>query len=286
MTKKKPSRGRYLRIEDAIYLSEAFRTLPPSALKLWIDMRTQLNGYNNGRIDATKKTLAGRGWTSPETIYRALNELLDRGLLVCTRKGKPGPARICSLFRFTDLATEKDEKRFVEGGRATFDFMHWEKKFRGTETVSVVVRKSNRYRYGNRTVDDSTATEIEPRKNDETGPQATPVANLRESTSNSLNGTEIEPPYSYQGIAPSLVGTVLDPALPDSLRDSGSKTPGGSEFDNARQRAATGKARCDCATAKAEKSAPKHDDAEHSNQMERERQRQLTEVARLTSAKR
>jgi len=287
---KKPSRGRYLRIEDAVYLSEAFRTLPPSALKLWIDMRTQLNGYNNGRIDATKKTLAGRGWTSPETIYRALHELLDRGLLVCTRKGKQGPARICSLFRFTDLAAEKDEKRFVEGGPATFDFKLWQQKFRGTEIEPVPIRKSNRYRYGNRTVYPSTATEIEPRKNGETGPQATPVANLRESSANSLNGSEIEPPYIYQGISPNSRGAVgfdVDSCLPDSVSNTASavKIAPGPEFERARQRAAKGRANRERAKAKAEQLAPTHEDAEI-NRTERERTRQLAEVARLTGTKR
>lgn len=200
---KKPSRVRYVRIEDAIYLSDAFKTLPPSALKLWVDMRTQLNGYNNGRIDARKETLAGRGWTSPETLYRALNELLERGLLVCTRKGKRGPARICSLFRFTDLPTEKDEKRFVEGSRATWDFMQW--KIRGTETVAAVVRKPNHRRYGNRTVGGPTDSESEPQDSEAHGPQShasspSPRIGASES-SDPPNGTEIEPPYIYQGIA-------------------------------------------------------------------------------------
>jgi hypothetical protein len=42
-----------------------------------------------------------------------------------TRCGKSGPGRICSLFRFTDRSVEKDEKRFIQGGPATYEFRDW-----------------------------------------------------------------------------------------------------------------------------------------------------------------
>jgi hypothetical protein len=174
--KPRSTRRRYLRIEDAVYQSEAFRTLPSGALKLWIDMRTQLNGYNNGDINATMSTLATRGWTSPETLYRALNELLARGLIDRTRLGKPGPGRVCSLFRFTDLPTPKNEAKFVDGKPATSEFSRWsEQKIRATETEATPLRKSNRNKYGNRSVALATNTETEAQNSGEIGRKAAPV---------------------------------------------------------------------------------------------------------------
>ena len=146
--KAKPATRRYLRIDDVVYQSEAFRTLPGGALNLYIDLRVQLNGFNNGNVDATMSTLSKRGWTSPDTLHRALKQLIARGLIVRTRHGKPGPGRICSLFRFTDVATPKNEAKFIEGCPATFEFKNWQRKFCTTETEPVLLRKSKRYRYG------------------------------------------------------------------------------------------------------------------------------------------
>lgn len=175
MRARPPSR-RYVRIDDVVYQSEAFRTLPGGAMKLYIDLRTQLNGYNNGNVDATMSTLLKRGWTSPDTLHRALKELLGRGLIDRTRHGKPGPGRICSLFRFTDVATPKNEAKFVKGCPPTLEFKNWQpEKFCTTETVATLLRKSKRSRYGIRSVAPSTDTEIVAQKNDEIGRKAAPV---------------------------------------------------------------------------------------------------------------
>ncbi len=116
---------RYITIKATVFDSPAFRTLPPSAAKLWIDLRTQFRGRNNGNISATLKTLAIRSWCSSETLNRALWELLDRGLLRRTREGKPGPLRICALYAFTDLPTDRNDRHGIEGGPATREFLSW-----------------------------------------------------------------------------------------------------------------------------------------------------------------
>jgi hypothetical protein len=177
---KAKTRRHYLQIDDTVFLSAAFMTLPASALKLWIDMRTQFRGYNNGNITVAMSVLLHRGWKSPDTLYRALKELLARGLIDRTRLGKPGPYRICSLFRFTDLATAENEALFIKGKPPTYEFLAWKgeskrEKKRATETVVVPLRKSKRYNYGNRSVHPPTATENVARKNGEVGRQAAPV---------------------------------------------------------------------------------------------------------------
>src|ERR1700694_2962252 len=116
---------RYIMIKATVFDSPAFRTLPPSAAKLWIDLRTRFYGRNNGSISATLKELAIRSWCSSGTLDHALWELLDRGLLRRTREGKPGPFRICALYAFTDLPTDRNAKVGIEGGPATREFLSW-----------------------------------------------------------------------------------------------------------------------------------------------------------------
>lgn len=159
-----------------MYASEAFGTLPPSAMKLYVDMRTQLNGYNNGRIDATMRTLRYRGWASTETLQRAIVELLGRGLIDRTRHGKPGPARICSLYRFTDLPTPKDDRRMINGRPATLEFRNWHPKKSGaSEIEATLLRKSGRYRFENRSVAASAASKSEAQKKPSIARKPAPV---------------------------------------------------------------------------------------------------------------
>jgi len=182
-----------------VYGSAAFSTLPYAAAKLYIDLRVQLNGFNNGRLDATMTTMSKRGWTSLETLWRAIEELMARGLMARTREGKPGPAKICNLYRFTDLPTPSDEARFNKGMPATLEFHSWQpgKSFapakigkklmqinRATETVSRLIRKSNSSRYGNRTVEPIADTKTVAGKKTESLAKLRPCSIRREPLTN------------------------------------------------------------------------------------------------------
>ncbi len=67
--------------------SVAVRTLPHAAFKILVLLAAQFTGRNNGTLAMTE--LWGRrfGFTSRDTIYRSLAELVGRGLIVQTRKG-------------------------------------------------------------------------------------------------------------------------------------------------------------------------------------------------------
>lgn len=123
--KKIKSGERHLRIYASLYDSPAFRTLPPSALKLWIDLRRANNGSNNGNISCTLSQLRQYGWCSSGTLNRALWELLGRGLIRRTREGKPGPLRLCSLYAFADLPTAQNDRLGISGGPPTMEFARW-----------------------------------------------------------------------------------------------------------------------------------------------------------------
>src|SRR6185437_97266 len=82
-------KNRFIQITDTVYDSLAFKTLPAPAAKLWVDLRTQYKGFNNGRIVATLSRLRTRGWNSNDTLQRARDELVRRGLLRYTRRCGP-----------------------------------------------------------------------------------------------------------------------------------------------------------------------------------------------------
>jgi len=51
----------HVRIYDGLYNTIAFRTLDGGALKLWIDLRIQWRGSNNGSLIASLSVLRHRG---------------------------------------------------------------------------------------------------------------------------------------------------------------------------------------------------------------------------------
>jgi hypothetical protein len=122
---KKHAEGRHIRVYDVLFDSLAFRTLPGSALKLWLDLRTQYFGSNNGRIPCTLNTLERRGWNSNQKLRRALQQLLDRGLLKCTRQSGPNKFHRASLYAFTDLDIARNDAEGIAGSQPTHEYMSW-----------------------------------------------------------------------------------------------------------------------------------------------------------------
>lgn len=116
---------RYVQIVETVYKSEAFRTIPGAALKLWIDLRTQYNGGNNGRLLITPRTLASRGWNSVSKLMRARDELLSRGLILRTKYCGPNSFHKASLFAFTDVAVASNEAEGIAGMSASHDYLAW-----------------------------------------------------------------------------------------------------------------------------------------------------------------
>lgn len=116
---------RYVKIDASVYGTPAFRTLPSGATKLYLDLRMQYNGFNNGRIVCTLSRLRERGWVSDGTLTKALWTLLDRGLLLRTRQGKPGPFRMCAYYAFADLPIAKDEEHGVRGANPSHEYASW-----------------------------------------------------------------------------------------------------------------------------------------------------------------
>ena len=90
--------GSFIALPVAILESPEYSRLNAPAVKLLIDLFSQFKGCNNGDFSAAWKLMNRRGWRSRDTLWRALNELLDKGFIVKTRQGSK---RKCSLYGIT-----------------------------------------------------------------------------------------------------------------------------------------------------------------------------------------
>jgi hypothetical protein len=85
--------GQFLRLPHVVLNSTAYRDLSHTERSLLLDIALQFGGKNNGALVACRKYLAPLGWTSNDTVARALKGLVSSGLLTETRKGaKPNRA--------------------------------------------------------------------------------------------------------------------------------------------------------------------------------------------------
>ena len=84
----------------------AWIVLPPAAKVLWLDLRRQLNSYNNGDICCALSVLRKRGWTSTSKLARSKFALMGLGFIAVTRPGGFAMGKhVPTLFRFTDVET-------------------------------------------------------------------------------------------------------------------------------------------------------------------------------------
>jgi hypothetical protein len=79
---------RHLALPHVVIKSPAYRSINHTARSLLIDIALQYDGYNNGKLVACEKYLRPMGWTSNDTITRALRQLVETELLIETRKGR------------------------------------------------------------------------------------------------------------------------------------------------------------------------------------------------------
>jgi hypothetical protein len=145
-------RTRFLAVDETIYNSLAWRTLPGSAAKLWLDLKLQYRGNNNGQIIATMSVLEKRGWKSKAKLARALETLIERGFLVCTRKARPNVYHIASMYGFTDKDVAANAELDIAGSRPTHAYLNW---VPATEKTAPLNRGRNGPSFGGTTAPDS-----------------------------------------------------------------------------------------------------------------------------------
>ena len=95
-------KGRFVLLPHAVLDSLAYRTLMPRAVKLLIDIAYQYNGHNNGDLTAAWGFMRNRGWSSRDTLARAISDLIGAGLVIRTRDGMfQNPHSKCALYAIT-----------------------------------------------------------------------------------------------------------------------------------------------------------------------------------------
>ena len=78
---------KYALLPARVLKSQAFHSLCGSAVRLLMLALTRYNGSNNGDISLTHASMMPYGFTSADTHNRALQKLLQSGLLIKTRQG-------------------------------------------------------------------------------------------------------------------------------------------------------------------------------------------------------
>ena len=103
----KEARGNkpFLPLTIEVLKSKALAKLSPFGCKLLFDLASQLRLGKNGDASAAfENVLRDRGWRSKATLQKAINELLDSGLVVKTRQGG---LHQCSLYGLGWLAIDE-----------------------------------------------------------------------------------------------------------------------------------------------------------------------------------
>lgn len=102
-THGRASVANFIGIPRAVADTVAFKSLTPFARALYLDLRREYNGRNNGDICAADGVLGQYGWAH-STIHKLLKELVEHQLIKKTRQGGIAcMSRIPSLYGFTDI---------------------------------------------------------------------------------------------------------------------------------------------------------------------------------------
>ena len=96
--KGRSTTGSFLSLPHALLNSTSFSSLSPRATKFLIDIAAQYKGINNGDLCAPLSLMKKRGWNSSDQLFKAKDELIDRGLIMVSRQGGLNQ---CNLYAIT-----------------------------------------------------------------------------------------------------------------------------------------------------------------------------------------
>jgi hypothetical protein len=96
--KGRSTTGSFLSLPHALLNSTSFSSLSPRATKFLIDIAAQYKGTNNGDLCAPLSLMKKRGWNSSDQLFKAKDELIDRGLIMVSRQGGLNQ---CNLYAIT-----------------------------------------------------------------------------------------------------------------------------------------------------------------------------------------
>lgn len=130
--------GQYVNLPYSLLNSEAWRTLSGSAVKVFLELRTRFHGANNGKLHLSLEEAAGLLKLGKATVQRAFQDLEQRGLVACTKRGQ-WYGRQASEWAVADKGVDGGPpaylwKQWRPSGRPRASVLKWtEKTERGSE---------------------------------------------------------------------------------------------------------------------------------------------------------
>lgn len=101
--KGRKEKGSFAALPHDILESVEFSELSNSAVRALLCLFGQYRGNNNGDFTAAWSVMQKRGWKSKGTLYRAIDELQEKGWIQKTRQGSKNR---CSLYGVTWLSID------------------------------------------------------------------------------------------------------------------------------------------------------------------------------------
>ena len=117
------SHANFVGIERTVMDSVAFVSLSKLARALYLDLRRQFNGHNNGDITIADSVLSRYGW-SHSSVHKALKEIVEHRLMIRSRKGgvtAPTAVRP-SLYAFCDLPVMANPAKGIAGAQPMLSY--------------------------------------------------------------------------------------------------------------------------------------------------------------------
>lgn len=142
MARKPPNdpKGGHVRLYWDMIDSMAWRCLGASSKELYVAMRRSLKGSNNGNISATLGDLKHYGIRSSATLAKGLRELKTLGFIAPTRLGGIAwGTKVCTLYRFTDIASSEFPKLQIAAVGATDEW----RKFTSLADASQALKQAH-----------------------------------------------------------------------------------------------------------------------------------------------
>jgi len=99
---------RFAGIPHVVLESKSYIALPARANKLLLDVVYQYNGKNNGDLTVAWGVMEKRGWSSKDTLSKAVQDLVEADLILKTRTGRfMNPGARCDLYAITWQAIDE-----------------------------------------------------------------------------------------------------------------------------------------------------------------------------------
>jgi len=100
--------GRFVSLPHVVLEASSYINLSPRAVKLLLDIAFQYDGRNNGNLTVAWGFMEERGWSSKDTLSKAVQDLIEANLIVKTRTGRfMNPGARCDLYAITWQAIDE-----------------------------------------------------------------------------------------------------------------------------------------------------------------------------------